>query len=102
MKRLKRSKSEFQLKEFCGSELLCHNGKICVPNVSQGHLTKWCHEMLLHPGIDRTEETINQHFTWPASHKDVREHVPCDTCQKHKRPKKKHGHLPPKQAESQP
>jgi hypothetical protein len=59
--------------------------------------------MLCHPGERRTEETTRQHLTWPGLKTDVLKHVKnCPNCQKAKKQKKKHGHVPPKIAESQP
>jgi hypothetical protein len=28
-------------------------------------MIQWYHYLLCHPGINRTEETIGQHFCWP-------------------------------------
>ena len=96
--------SKYELKSFRGSEsLLCRNGKICVPQSLQHHMIEWYHTMLLHPGINRTEQTIYQHFTWPTLRKDVTKFVStCDRCQRYKKQKKKYGYLPPKSAETQP
>eukprot|EP00978_Attheya_sp_CCMP212_P045378 scaffold343876_cov75-Attheya_sp.AAC.1 len=59
--------------------------------------------MLCHPGITRLEETIKQHFSFPhlkgLCESQVRK---CDVCQRPKKQKKKYGHLPPKEAETQP
>jgi len=57
--------------------------------------------MLMHPGINRTESTIWQHFVWPKLHEDVEKLCKtCVTCQKTNKTKKKYGHLPPKEAEA--
>jgi hypothetical protein len=62
------------------------------------------HKMSCHPGERRTEETVRQHLlTWPGLKTDMLKCVKkCPNCQKGKKQKKKHGHMPPKLAESQP
>ena len=58
----------------------------------------------MHPGINRTEQTIRKHFAWPSLTADVTKWVnTCQTCQKTKKSnKQKLGHLPPKKAEVEP
>jgi len=64
---------------------------------------QWYHTYLFHPGINRTELNLRQHFTY----KNLREVVlkmcgTCPTCQKTKKSTKQCGHLPEKQAEATP
>jgi len=64
---------------------------------------QWYHTYLFHPGINRTELNLRQHFTY----KNLREVVlkmcgTCLTCQKTKKSTKQCGHLPEKQAEATP
>ena len=78
-------------------------GKIVVPESLQARLLEWYHTFLLHPGQDRTESTIRQHFYWDSLRDDVRKEIKfCETCQKNKRTRKKYGHLPPKEPEVEP
>jgi len=107
MKAMKDNDSRYSLQSFHGGgkerELICHNGKIVVPRKLQARLVEWYHTFLCHPGINRTEETIGQHFWWPK----MRDHITisvntCANCQRNKRRHKKYGHLPPKEAESVP
>ena len=57
----------------------------------------------MHPGINRTEQTIRMHFTWPKLHDDVEKICKkCKTCQLTKKTKIKYGHVPPKEAEVTP
>ena len=57
----------------------------------------------MHPGINRTEMTIRQHFTWPSLTQDVSSIVgKCLTCQLTKKTKQKVGQPPPKTAEVTP
>jgi hypothetical protein len=39
-------------------KLMCHDGKIALLPSPQQKTTDWCHEMLCHPGVTRTEATI--------------------------------------------
>ena len=68
-------RSEYSLEVFHGGgksrQLLCKNGKIVIPKTLQRHVVEWYHTMLCHPGITRTEDTIQQHFTWGGLRDDV-------------------------------
>ena len=84
--------------------LICHKGKIVIPQTLQQQVMEWYHLYLGHPGINRTEETISQHLWWPRMRDAITKHVSCcGTCQKNKRTHhKKFGLLPPKEAEAIP
>ena len=96
------------LASFHGGETkqrqLCAVGdKILVPASLQMRMVEWCHENLCHPGEDRTEDTIVQHFAWKGVRKTARQLCKtCDACQCMKKKKKKHGKPPPKTAEATP
>ena len=76
---------------------------IVIPQILRSRVLCWYHEYLLHPGINRTEETIGQHLYWPDLRNDVKEHIKsCDRCQRFKKQKKNYGHLPAKVAEGDP
>ena len=84
-------------------DLICHNNKIVIPKDLQQRLVDWYHEMLLHPGETRTEQTLRQHFAWKGLRKTVHDTcVRCPTCQKAKVTNQKYGKLPPKEAEIHP
>ena len=84
-------------------DLICHKGKIVVPVSLQGRIMEWYHLFLIHPGINRTEETIAQHLWWKTMRQDITKHVvTCPICQRNKRQQKKYGKLPPKVAEAKP
>ena len=84
-------------------QLLCENDKIIVPKSLQKPSVTWYHEILCHPGENRTELTINQHLTWKGLRKTVKDRCSrCNTCQQMKCTKKKYAHLPPKEAEIVP
>ena len=107
LKILQKENSKYHLKSFHGGgmerELICYKDKIVVPLTLQKRLTDWYHNYLCHPGINRTEETIGQHFWWPKMRNHITTSVStCMTCQKNKRRVKKLGLLPPKEAEAEP
>ena len=55
---------------------------IIVPSKLQGYVLHWYYTYLLHPGMDRTEVIIRQHFYWTNIRYAVLEEVNnCDTCQ---------------------
>jgi len=66
-------------------------------------LIHWYHSMLCHPGINRTEETIGQHFYWPKMREQITTDVSsCTVCQTQKKQTKKYGLLPEKEVEAVP
>lgn len=86
-----------------GEQLLCHNGKIVVPQELRRHVVDWYHSYLMHPGETRLEETILQHLYWPNVRKLVQQVVRrCHKCQVNKKNRLKYGKLPPKDAEVVP
>jgi len=104
---LAKTNTEYNLKEFsaAGKErlLICKGNKIVIPESLQLRIVEWYHIQLCHPGQTRTEATINQHFTWKGLRKTVHQVCSkCHTCQVTKTSNKKYGHLPEKEAESQP
>ena len=42
--------------------LICKNDKIVVPTVLWKYIVNWYHTYLLHPGMDRTEANISEHY----------------------------------------
>jgi hypothetical protein len=59
----------YSLKKFHGGGaticLLCFKDKIVIPTSLTKQIIQWYHYLLCHPSINRTEETIRQHFYWP-------------------------------------
>lgn len=97
----------FHLKTFHGGgkkrTLICYKDKIVVPDSQQKRVVNWYHHQLCHPGINRTEETIKQHFWWQSLRDDVQSICSrCNVCQVTKKSTKHYGHLPEKEAEAQP
>ena len=66
-------------------------------------MTKWYHQVLNHPGMNRLYETINVHMYNPGL-RTACEQVAgtCDTCQKYKLPGRGYGEAPPRQAHVAP
>lgn len=98
------SHDAYHIKKFHGGgrtiRLICHTGKIVIPDSLKLRVLTWYHTMLIHPGAKRTVETIRQHFYWKGMQKDVEKFVrQCPTCQKTKVKTKNYGHLPEKNAE---
>ena len=84
-------------------ELVCHKDKIVVPPALQSQIVEWYHSYLGHPGINRTEQTIKQHFWWEEMRQHITKYVAtCGTCQKNKTKYKKYGLVLPKIAETKP
>ena len=70
------SKDSYHEKIFHGGgktvTLICKNDKIVIPTKLQQKIISWYHEILVHPGGDRTERTISQHFYWKGMQKDIK------------------------------
>ena len=81
---------EYLFKQFHSAgktfELICLNDKIVIAKSQQQHIVEWYHTFLLHPGINRTEETIAQHLWWPNMRNHITNFVlTCESCQRNKR-----------------
>ena len=84
-------------------DLIVRDGKIVIPQSLKQRVIDWYHVQLCHPGLNRTEMTINQHFTWKGLRDDVAQTIKkCPTCQKCKKHTEKYGHVLPKEAECDP
>ena len=97
----------YHTKSFRGggkvTDLICKGDKIVLPTILQKYAVNWYHTYLLHPGMERTEATLCQHYYWPESRDTIRAHIKkCTTCQKNKKINKKYGYLPAKEAEAIP
>jgi hypothetical protein len=97
----------YSLKKFHGGNatvrLLCFKDKIVIPTSLTKQIIQWYHYLLCHPGINRTEETMGQHFYWPKMRDQIMNDVlTCAICQTQKKQSKKYGLLPEKEAEAMP
>ena len=72
---------------FCGGsniylKLIMCKDNIVILSKLQSYVLYWYHTYLFHPGMDRMEVMIFQHFYWPNIRNAVRKEVSnCDTCQ---------------------
>jgi transposase InsO family protein len=84
-------------------EIVMKNEKIVVPKTLQKRAVEWYHGILMHPGEQRTEFTMAQHYTWKGMRSTIQSVCKrCVSCQLTKPKSKKYGHLPPKDAEAIP
>ena len=59
--------------------------QIYIPQDLRMELMDWYHEILMHPGQARMEESVLQYFTWPGCTSDIKKFVQqCKICQKNK------------------
>jgi len=78
-------------------KLITKNNKIYVPKHLQPKCAKWCHLTLMHPGEQRLELTIGQHYTWIGLRATcVRVCKRRENCAVSKKRDSKMGLLPPK------
>jgi len=77
-------------------ELITKNDKIYVPKYLQHKCAEWYHLTLVHPGEQRLELTIAQHYTWIGL-KSTCERVckRCENCAVSKKHDQKKDLLPP-------
>ena len=82
---------------FKKRELWCFNNRIYIPTKLQPQVMEFYHEVLMHPGMNRTYQTMRPHFTWPKMKKDIEEWVSnCKICKAWKRDNTQYGKLPTK------
>ena len=103
LEKLKRANIKYS---FCGGrniiELVTYNDKIVIPQKLQKYVLKWYHTYLLHPGLDRTEAMICQHFYQLGIREAVQKEVTnCEVCQRTKQ-SIQNGKLPAKLAKETP
>jgi Integrase zinc binding domain len=51
------------------------NDRIRIPPSLREKILNWFHTMLMHPGIQRMEETMKMNFAWPGMTTDVFNYV---------------------------
>jgi hypothetical protein len=78
-------------------------GKIAIPKSLQKPCWQWYHVYLVHPGFDRTYQSIADTYTGEGMHGMIKEWChSCDRCQWCMTINRKYGLLPPKQAKEIP
>ena len=86
-----------------GHNLATFKGKIVIPDSLIMRFIQWYHEILNHPGKNRTCQTISQYFYHRGLALLVSKFVKdCETCQKWKRPGRRYGKLPAHTAPYEP
>ena len=77
-------------------EVVTFKGKIVIPPALQNGIIEWYHEVLRHPGKDRTYQSISHQFHWKNLRKSTHNFVEsCDLCNRLKRRTgSRYGHLP--------
>lgn len=77
--------------------------RLVIPTSLQPRVLAWYHHYLQHPGRDRMEETLARVMYWAGMRTQIRRLVRnCVRCQKGKSRKRKYGHVPAKEAVTQP
>ena len=100
--------NKYRLTSFHGGEnkeidLITKDEKIVIPEALQERIVQWYHTFLCHPGENRTELSIRQHFTFKGMRPLIKKICSkCSVCQKSKKHTQKYGHLPEKTAETNP
>ena len=81
-------KCTFKTISFCGASNINLNvitceGEIVITSILQSYVLCWHYTHLLHPGMDRTEVVICQHFYWPRILNSVHKKVTkCDNSRR--------------------
>jgi hypothetical protein len=100
---LSKSHPAYFTKTLEGVELIMFKDKVFVPHDLRHQVIAWYHDMLCHPGHQRTLLTIQQHFIWPGMSAQIETYVrSCPECQIYKNQRKSYGFLPAKEAEVLP
>ena len=100
---VRREVEKFDIKYVNDTRIIFYRNKVVIPSSLVLPIITWYHNNLNHPGINRTYETINMHFTCKGLKNTVRDHVlSCSTCIQQKHTTKKYGHLPPTTAVYRP
>ena len=101
--RAERTRKIYDIKFINNIKLIFFKNKVVLPESLVRSVVAWYHDNLNHPGINRTFETINMHFTCKGLQRLVQEHVSsCTICAKQKRSNKVYGALPPSRANYKP
>ena len=69
-----------KISSFCGGSNIIINHIMCedniyIPLILQRYVLYWYYKYILHPGMDRTEAMICQHFYWPDIITAIRKEV---------------------------
>jgi hypothetical protein len=77
--------------------VVCKDGRMIIPKLSQRRAVLWFHHYLQHPGHTWLEETMNATMYWKGMCTSIQSiKKSCRACQVNKKWRLKYGHLPPK------
>ena len=96
------TRPDYSIRNIHGPDLIFHKNKVLIPPSLLNRIITWYHELLNHPGVERTYKTISIHFYARGMEARVRIIVRRCSCQKNKRVTKNYGHLPPTFQDYQP
>ena len=86
---------DYSIKNVHGPDLIFYKNKVVIPPTLLDRIITWHHDILNHPGVERTYKTISQHFYACGMEGRVCTLIRRCSCQKNKRMTKNYGHLPP-------
>ena len=90
-----RHQQPYSVRQVHGSELIFFHEKIALPSTLVDPIIEWYHQILNHPGVTRTYETIFPHFYYRGMRNLIRHLIKSCSCQRFKRVSLKYGHIPP-------
>ena len=90
--------TRFTTKMVEGVDLVHTQDKILVPSTLKMRVLDWYHNILVHPGEKRMEESIQSLYAWKDLRTDILQYCrTCEICQRCKKTRKqKYGFLPKK------
>ena len=95
--------SKFCFEVLEGTDPIPMEGKIYIPKQLRKWIMEWYHELLCHPGMEQTEQSIHQYLVWPGLTKVVEQFdQSCHDCQVSKSNQKKYAHIPVLDKEEKP
>ena len=95
--------NDYKMKSKLGSILLTYKNKILIPTEIRLRLVIFYHSNLLHPGVEKTYQSMKQIFYWPGMKNTIlRFNKTCITCKKAKLHggKQDYGKIPAKKVTS--
>ena len=92
---------DYDMTSYEETEVVTYKVKIFIPTSLTESIIDWYHDVLRHPGKERTLRSINQHFYWKKMKEQIFKFVEdCEICSKLKRRTgSRYGHLPLKDTE---
>ena len=94
--RIKNWKIQITRTPFGTTQIFCDDKKrFLIPKSLQLNLIEYHHDMLIHPGITKQNNTMTSIVFWPNMLKDITTYIKnCELCSLSKRNRRSYGHLP--------